>query len=80
MNFHEVIEEAIERFGGQEDGVFTTACFQSALKSRVGILEELHVVEPILKNHPRVCRLRGGCHWKYSGKLPSVWDHLEDSV
>lgn len=53
------------KFGG-DDGIFNTACFESAIFEIAGRpLPKETSAQEILMAHPHVKMLRGGCHWQY---------------
>jgi hypothetical protein len=55
--------EAIEMFGGEEHGIFSTACVQGVVKALTGHLPEARTLEYVMGKCPRLVRLKGGCHW-----------------
>jgi hypothetical protein len=55
------------KFAG-DDGVFNTACFQSAMREITGDPLGDTVATYLLTKHPRVSQLSGGCHWRYEAE------------
>jgi hypothetical protein len=55
------LHNALKLFGSET--VFNTACFQRAINTDgYATLTNAHCLQ-ILLNHPRIVRLKGGCHW-----------------
>lgn len=68
------IEEAVQKFGGQPNAVLNTACFQSVTQKIPGVEFSGDQVAAILSKHPRIIRLKGGCHWL---RLPEDFEVYE---
>jgi hypothetical protein len=69
----DVVQVALEKFGSPL--VFNTACFQTAINTDAyaQLLDE-HCLQ-LLMQHPRIVRLKGGCHWLW---LPDGFTRYDD--
>lgn len=74
--FDRLVRQAVEAFGGQQDGLFNSAGFGIAVKVHFGLSNapDGRWVSRVLLGLPFVVPMPGGCHWLYRPAVKHPFD------